>query len=128
MYAPGVSGVLRKRPGFARINTNAVAATAIATSLIHQGEMADRLLSTWSIAGTDHDIYSGTGTIAAIAGGTKLTIGADNLIDAAHFHNGSSPGTIFTERLKTVVPQFITNGGVRSDFTIAGTGLTSLKP
>lgn len=128
VYAPGISAVLRKRPGFARINTSAIAATAICTSLIHQGEMADRLLSTWSIAGTDHDIYAGTSSMAAIASGTKFTIGADNLIDAAHFHNGSAPGTILTERVKTVVPQFITNGGVRSDFTIAGTGLTSLKP
>mgnify|MGYP001558459822 CR=1 FL=1 len=128
VYAPGISTVLRKRPGFTQVRSTAINASGIFTSLVHQGEIADRMLMTVSIAGTSHNIYQDSANPpAAIAGGTNFTIGADNLVDYGHFTDGTNPGTILISRLRNL-PQFINASGTRSNFTIAGTGLTSLLP
>ena len=128
VFSPGISRIIRKRPGFTEVRGTAINAAGIFTSLIHQGEMADRMLMTVSIAAGSHNIYvDDANPPSAVAGGTNFTIGADNLIDALLFSDGTNPGAIFLSRLRDL-PQFVNNSGTRSNFTIAGTGLTSLKP
>lgn len=128
IYGPGVSRVLRTRPGFGKINATAVNAAGIYTSLVHLGEIADKTYGTVSIAAGSHNIYDfATDPPGAVAGGTNFTIGADNLIDALLFHDGTLPGCFFVSRQRDL-PQFINNAGTRSNATISGTGLTSLKP
>ena len=128
VFAPGVSRVIRKRPGFQKINTNAVNAAGIWTSFIHLGEIADAFYGTASIAGTSHNIYNfATDAPGAVAGGTNFTIGATNLITPLLFTDGTNPMAIFLSRSRDL-PQSINAAGTRANFTIAGTGLTSLKP
>lgn len=128
VYSPGVSRLIRKRPGFAVVNTNAISATGIFTGFVHLGEIADKFLSTTSIAGTSHNIYDFSNDApTAVTGGTNPTIGADNLCDTVLFHDGVNPVAIFVWRLRDL-PQSVTGGVARANHTIAGTGLTSLKP
>ena len=128
VYAPGVSRVLRTRPGFDKIHTTTVNAAGIWTGFVHLGEIADKFYGTVSIAAGSHNIYDfAADPPSAVTGGTNFTIGQDNLITPLLFTDGTTPGSIFLSRLRDL-PQFIVGAGTRSNFTIAGTGLTSLKP
>ena len=128
VYAPGDRYDLSTRPGFTEVRSTTISATGIFTGMGHQGEIADNFLLTVSIAAGTHNIYQDSANPpVAIAGGTNFTIGQDNLTTFLNFHDGSNPGTIVLSRLRDL-PQFIVAAPTRSDFTIAGTGLTSLKP
>ena len=128
VWSPNERYDLQTRPGFSEVRSTTINAAGVITGMSHQGEIADRFLMTVSIAAGAHNIYQDDANPpSAIAGGTDLTIGQDNLTTFLNFHDGTNPGTIILSRLRDL-PQFITGAGVRSNFTIAGTGLTSLKP
>ena len=128
VYGPGVSRVLRKRPGFSKIQSTTINAAGIWTGFVHLGEIADKFYGTASIVAGTHDIYDfANNPPTVVSGGTNFTVGADNLITPLLFTDGTTTGTIFVSRLRDL-PQFISGAGTRSNFTIAGTGLTSLKP
>lgn len=128
VFAPGVSRVIRKRPGFQKINANAVNAAGIWTSFVHLGEIADKFYGTLSIAAGSHNIYDfAADAPSAVTGGTNFTIGATNLITPLLFTDGTSPMAVFLSRSRDL-PQSINAAGTRANYTIAGTGLTSLKP
>ena len=128
VYAPNDRYDLSTRPGFSEVRSTAINAAGIVTGMGHQGEIADRFLLTVSIAAGSHNIYQDSANPpAAISGGTNLTIGQDNLTTLLNFTDGSTSGTIVLSRLRDL-PQFVNGSATRSDFTVAGTGLTSLKP
>ena len=128
VFAPGVSRVIRKRPGFSKINATTLNAAGIWTGFVHLGEIADKFYGTASIAAGSHNIYDfASDPPAAVTGGTNFTIAATNLITPLIFTDGTTPGAIFLSRSRDL-PQFVVGAGTRSNFTIAGTGLTSLKP
>src|SRR3990167_9404158 len=49
VYGPGVSRVLRKRPGFSKIQSTTINAAGIWTGFVHLGEIADKFYGTASI-------------------------------------------------------------------------------
>lgn len=128
VFALGDRYDITTRPGMTDVRATAINAAGIFTGMGHQGEIADRFLLTVSIAAGSHNIYQDSANPpAAIAAGTNLTIGQDNLTTLLNFTDGTNQGTIVLSRLRDL-PQFINSSATRSDFTIAGTGLTSLKP
>lgn len=128
VYALGDRYDLTTRPGFTNVRATAINAAGIFTGMGHQGEIADRFLLTVSIAAVSHNIYQDDADPpTAIAGGTNLAIGQDNLTTLLNFTDGTNQGTIILSRQRNL-PQFINSSGVRSNLTIAGTGLTSLLP
>lgn len=128
VFAPTTRADLQTRPGFTEVRSTAINAAGIFTSFAHLGEIADEFLITVSIVGTSHNIYrDNANPPGAIAGGTNFTIGQDNLITPIIFSDGTTPMVIFVSRSKDL-PQSVTGAVVRANFTIAGTGLTSLKP
>lgn len=128
VYAPGISRLLRKRPGFTEVRSTAINAAGVFTSLVHLGEIADVFLMTVSIAGTSHNIYQDSANPpAAVAGGTNFTIGVNNLVTPLLFTDGSAAMAIFVSRLRDL-PQSVNASVTRANYTIAGTGLTSLRP
>ena len=128
VYSPGNRYDISTRPGFTEVRATAINASGIFTGMAHQGEIADRFLMTVSIAGTSHNIYQDDANPpTAITGGTNFTIGQDQLATLLNFTDGSTTGTIIVT-LARDLPQFVNGSGTRSNFTIAGTGLTSLKP
>ena len=128
VWAPNDRYDLQTRPGFSEVRSTTINAAGIVTGMAHQGAIADRWILVVSILGTSHNIYQDSANPpAAIAGGTNFTIGQDQLATLLNFSDGTNAGTIiFT--LARDLPQFINSSGARSNFTIAGTGLTSLKP
>lgn len=128
VYQPGNRHDLMTIPGFAKRKSTTINAAGIVTGGIDFGEIAALEYLTVSIAAGSHNIYlNSANPPAAVAGGTNFTISQDNLIDILLFGNGSTAGGIFLSRLRDT-PQYINSSGTRSDFTIAGTGLTALKP
>ena len=128
IYAPGISRILRKRPGFSAVRSSAINASGVVTGMVHLGEIADEFILAVSIAGTSHGLYrDNANPPGAITGGTAFTIGADNLVDSLLFTDGTNPMAIFLSRLRDL-PQSVNASATRANFTIAGTGLTSLKP
>ena len=128
VWAPNNRYDLSTRPGFSEVRSTAINAAGIITGMAHQGEIADRFILTVSIAAGSHQPYQDSANPpAVIAGGTNLTIGQDNLTTLLNFTDGTNPMTIILSRQRDL-PQSINGSGTRADFTIAGTGLTSLKP
>lgn len=129
VYQPGDRTDLMTAPGFAKRDSTTINAAGIFTGGIHLGELADEEVVTVSISGTSHNLYRNNANPAgAISGGTNFTIGQDNLVDSLLFKDGAgTSGAIFLSRLRDL-PQFVNSSMTRSNFTIAGTGLTSLKP
>lgn len=128
VFSPGASRIIRKRPGFTEVRSTAINAAGIGTGMVHLGEIADEFIVAVSIAAGSHNLYrDNANPPGALAGGTNFTIGADNLIDPLLFTDGTSPMAIFLSRLRDL-PQSVTATPTRANFTIAGTGLTSLKP
>ena len=128
IWAPNNRKDLATRPGNSDVRSTAINAAGIFTGMIDQGAIASRYLLTVSIAAGSHNIYQDSANPpAAIAGGTNLTIGQNNLTSLLNFTDGTNRGTIILSRLRDL-PQFIDATPTRSDLTIAGTGLTSLKP
>ena len=128
VFAPGVSRVIRKRPGFSQVRSTAINAAGIVTGMVHLGEIADEFILAVSIAGSSHGLYrDNANPPGALAGGTAFTIGADNLIDTGLFTDGTNPMALFVSRQRDL-PQSVNASATRADFTIAGTGLTSLRP
>lgn len=128
VYAPNERYDLSTRPGFTKVRSTTINAAGIITGMAHQGEIADRFILTVSIAAGSHQPYQDAANPPTVmAGGTNLTIGQNNLTTLLNFTDGSNAGTIILARERDL-PQFINSSGTRSDFTIAGTGLTSLKP
>ena len=128
VYGPGVSRILRTRPGFTQVRSTAINAAGVVTGMSHLGEIADEFILAVSIAATSHGLYRDSANPpGALSGGTAFTIGVDNLVDSALFTDGTTPGAIFVTRQRAL-PQFVNSTPTRSDFTIAGVGLTSLRP
>lgn len=128
VYSPAGSLSLRKRPGFSKVRGTTISSTGIVTGMVHLGEIADEFLLSVSIAGTSHNFYRDSANPpGAIAGGTDFTIGQDNLVDWILFKDGTNPVAIAVSRLRDL-PQSFVAATTRANFTIAGTGLTSLKP
>ena len=122
---------LQTRPGMADVRATAftVGGTAgVITGGVHLGEIADRLVLTAAVAGQRHTIFEddanpGTEKIA----GTNFTNSPNNLITSLLFTDGAAAMAIFLAMSRDL-PQSVNSAGTRADFTIAGTGLTSLKP
>lgn len=128
VYQPGDRHDLMTLPGFAKRKSTTINAAGIVTGGIDFGEMASLEYLTVSIAAGSHNIYlNSANPPAAVSGGSNPTIGQDNLCDPLLFTDGSNAGGIFLWRLRDT-PQFINSSGTRSSLTIAGTGLTALKP
>ena len=128
VYQPNDRHDLMTVPGFDPRRSTTINAAGIFTGGIDMGALAAEEFVTVSIAAGSHNIYrNNANPPGAVAGGTNFTIGVDNLIDAFMFRDGSSEGAVFLSRLRDL-PQFVNTSATRSDFTIAGTGLTSLKP
>lgn len=128
VWAPSGRQDIATRPGFSEVRGTAINVAGIFTGMLDQGAIASRFLLTVSIVAGSHNIYQDSANPpAAIAGGTNLTIGQDNLTSLLNFTDGTNRGTIILSRLRDL-PQFINASATRSDFTIAGTGLTSFKP
>ena len=127
VYAPGATSILRTRPGFEKIHATAVSSTGIFTGFVHLGEIADEFLASMSIAGDKHSIYRyNANPPGELSGGSNPTIGADNLSRPVIFTDGTTPGAIFTFRLRDA-HQFVSGTPTRSTLTVAGVGLSSLK-
>lgn len=123
VYAPGISTVLRKIPGFTRGRSLAVNANGIVTGMVHMGEISDEFLLSVSIAGTSHNFYrDNANPPGAIAGGTNFTIGSDNLVSWVLFTDGTNPGAIAFSRQRDT-PQFFNSSVTRSNFSISSTTL-----
>ena len=123
VYAPGISGVVRKRPGFSKVRSTAINASGIFTGGVHLGELADEVVLAVSISGTSHNFYrDNANPPGAISGGTNPTIGQDNHVNFSIFHDGTNPGVVACT-LQRDTPQFFTAGMTRSDFSITGTTL-----
>src|SRR3990167_5644752 len=131
VWAPNNRYDLQTRPGFTDIwATGATISSVkgIITGMQYQGAIADRLLVTASHAAQRHTLwYDNSGTATEITLGTNLTIGQDNLMSLLNFTDGTNAGTILLS-LQRDLPQFVNSSAVASNFTISGTGLTSLKP
>lgn len=128
VYAPGISAVLRKRPGFSKVRATAINANGIIAGMQHLGEIADEFILGVSISGTSHSLYRDSADPPGeLATGTNFTIGQNNLLSSILFSDGTNAMAIFTSRQKDL-PQSVNSSATRADFTIAGTGLTSLKP
>ena len=128
VYQPGDRHDLMTLPGFDARRSTTINLAAIGTGGIDFGKLASLEYLTASIAAGSHNIYrNNANPPGAVAGGTNFTIGQDNLIDMLLFGDGSNAGAIFLSRLRDT-PQFINTSGTRSDFTIAGTDLTAMKP
>lgn len=128
VYQPGERYDLMTIPGFAKRRSTTINAAGIFTGGIDFGELASEEVVTVSIAAGSHNLYrNNANPPGALAGGTNFTIGEDNLVDSLLFTDGTNKGAIFLSRLRDL-PQFVSSAAARSDFTIAGTGLTSLKP
>ena len=128
VFSPGASRIIRKRPGFTEVRSTAINAAGIGTGMVHLGEIADEFILAVSIAGTGHGLYRDSANPPGLlAGGTGFTIGANNLIDPLLFTDGTSPMAVFLSRLRDL-PQSVNASATRANYTIAGTGLTSLKP
>lgn len=128
VYAPNERYDLSTRPGFTEVRGTTINAAGIGTGMAHQGSIAENFLLAVSIAAGSHNLYQDSANPpVAIAGGTNFTIGQDNLTTFLNFTNGTTAGTIVLSLLRDL-PQFVDGTVTRSDFTIAGTGLTSLKP
>ena len=128
VWSPNGREDIATRPGNSDVRSTAISATGIFTGMLDQAAIATRFLMTVSIAAGTHSVYQDSANPPAeITSGTNLTIGQDNLTSLLNFTDGTNRGTIILSRQRDL-PQFINSSGVRSDFTIAGTGLTSLKP
>lgn len=128
VYQPGNRYDLMTVPGFDARRSTTINAAGIFTGGVHLGELADEEILAVSIAAGSHNFYrNNANPPGAIAGGTNLTIGQDNLVDFLSFTDGTSAGIIALSRLRGL-PQFFNSSVSRSNFTIAGTGLTSMKP
>src|SRR3990167_7457976 len=131
VYSPNDRYDLSTRPGFSDIWATGAAISSvkgIITGMQYQGAIADRLLVTASHAAQRHTLwYDNSGTATEITLGTNLTIGQDNLTTLLNFTDGSTPMTIILS-LQRDLPQSVNASAVAANFTIAGTGLTSLKP
>ncbi|KKL64819.1 hypothetical protein LCGC14_2161180, partial [marine sediment metagenome] len=128
VWSPNDRGDIATRPGFDEVRATAINAAGIGTGLGHQGEIADRFLMTVSIVAGSHSVYEDDANPPTeISGGTNPGINQDNLSTLLNFTDGTNPGTIIVFRDRDLA-QFINAAGSRSNFTIAGTGLTSLKP
>lgn len=131
VWAPNDRYDISTRPGFTDIWASGAAVTGtlgIITGMRYQGAIADRLLVTASHAGKRHTLwYDNAGTATEITLGTNLTIGQDNLTSLVNFHDGTNPGTIIVS-LQRDLPQIVNAAGTASNCTVAGTGMTSLKP
>ena len=125
VFAPTKRRDIQTRPGMADVRSTAINAAGIFTGMIDQGDIgSNRFLMTVSIAAGSHNIYEDVANPpTAIAGGTNFTIGADNLVSMANFHNGTNRGTIICSRSQDT-PQFIVgSSGARSNLSITGTTL-----
>lgn len=131
VWAPNDRYDLSTRPGFSEIWATGAAISAvngIITGMRHQGAISDRLLVTASHAGQRHTLWrDNSGTATEITLGTNLTIGQDNLTSMINFTDGTNPVTIILSLLRDL-PQSVVAAGTAANLTIAGTGLTSLKP
>jgi hypothetical protein len=123
VYAPGISAVLKKRPGFTKVRSTTINVAGAVTGMVHMGEIADEFLLSVSITAGTHNVYrDNANPPAAIAGGTNFTVGIDNLVDWVLFTDGTNPGAIAFNRLRNT-PQFFVAATTRSDFSITGTTL-----
>lgn len=131
VWAPNDRFDISTRPGFSEIWATgaAISATnAIITGIAYQGAISDRLLVTGSVAGQRHTLFrDNAGTATEITLATNLTIGQDNLTSLLNFTDGTNPVTIILSLLRDL-PQSVNAAASAANFTIAGTGLTSLKP
>src|SRR3990167_607537 len=128
VFSPQKRYDLQTRPGMADVRSTAINAAGIFTGMVHMGEIADKFLMAVSIAAGSHNFYDDVANPpTAIAGGTNFTIGADNLVDWLLFRDGSAAVAIALSRQRDL-PQSFTSSATRANFTIAGPGLTSLKP
>src|SRR3990167_6091686 len=107
VWSPSDRADIATRPGNSNVRAAAINAAGIGTGMLDQGAIAARFLLTVIIVAGSHQPYEDAANPpTVIAGGTNLTIGQDNLT------------TLLT----------INAAGTRSNFTVAGTGLTSLLP
>ena len=131
VWAPNDRYDLSTRPGFSEIWATGASiggVLGIITGMQYQGAIADRLLVTASHAAQRHTLWrDNSGTATEIALGTNLTIGQDNLTSLVNFTDGTNPVTIIVSLLRDL-PQSVNASAVAANMTIAGTGLTSLKP
>ena len=121
VYAANDKYDLLTRPGFADVRGTAINAAGVFTCFRDQNPIANQLLMTVSIAAGSHKIYiDDANPPSAIAGGTDFTIGADNLINAVNFTDGTNPMSIFASRQRDTM-QSVNGSGTRADFTTTGT-------
>src|SRR3990167_2194987 len=128
VWSPNDRTDLATRPGFSVVRATAINAAGTVTGMIDQGSIAANFLLVVSIAAGTHVPYQDSANPpAALAGGTAFTTDPDNLASMANFTDGTTRGTIICTRQRDVVG-FVSGVPAWSDLTIAGTGLTSLKP
>src|SRR3990167_982764 len=128
VWSPSDRADIATRPGNSDVRAAAINAAGVGTGMLDQGAIAARFLLTVSIVAGSHQPYEDVANPpTVIAGGTNLTIGQDNLTTLLNFTDGANRGTIILSRLRDL-PQFINAAGTRSNFTVAGTGLSSLLP
>lgn len=128
VWSPNDRTDLATRPGFSVVRATAISATGTATGLIDQASIATNFILTVSIAASTHKPYQDSANPPAVlAGGTAFTTDPDNLASMSNFTDGTTRGTIICTRQRDVVG-FVTGVPAWTDLTIAGTGLTSLKP
>ena len=128
VWSPNLREDLATRPGFSEVRGTTISASGRITGMRDQAAIATRFLLTVSINGGTHSVYQDSANPPAeITSGTNFTESLDNLTTLLNFTDGTNRGTIILSRQRNT-PQFINSSGVRSDFTIAGTGLTALKP
>ena len=131
VWAPNNRSDIATRPGNSDVRSTAFSiggTNGIVTGMLDQAAIASAFLLAFSVAGQRHTLaQDSTNPPAELTGGTNPAIGQDNLATFLNFTDGTNRGTIVLWRLRDL-PQFVNASQVRSNFTVAGTGLTSLKP